>query len=218
MAPTSDRSSDNALELARAGDEASFLLLVDTYGGRLSRLAREIVGSAPGRAETLAREALLGVVQNAPPPGTPSARLWLLRLVVEAARNRWPLEVAVHPEDAAFAHDVPPVPLDGPVLDALQPALAEMPLRHRLPVLLADAEGCGEAEAAWLLSIAPADQRVLLRCGRAALHRAANARFGSVPPPQPGAPLGRLRGDGLSERARNRLLITYRTAFRGSLR
>ncbi|MFC4907636.1 RNA polymerase sigma factor [Actinomadura gamaensis] len=212
MAPTSDRSSDNALELARAGDEASFLLLVDTFGGRLSRLAREIVDSAPGRAETLAREALLGVVRDAPPPGRPSARLWLLRLVIEAARTRWPLEVAVRPEDAAATEDVPPVPLDGPAQDVLRDALSALPLRHRLPVLLSDGEGCTEAEAAWLLDITPEEQRVLLRWGRASLHHALRARYGSVPPP--GGPLGQLRADGISERSRNRLLL----AFRGSIR
>ncbi|MEV4259513.1 hypothetical protein AB0J52_40675, partial [Spirillospora sp. NPDC049652] len=96
MEPASDRPSDDvALEQARAGDEASFLLLVDAHGGRLVRLARAVAGPAPGRAETLAREALLGAVRDVPPPGCPSARLCLLRAVVEAARGRWPLDVAV---------------------------------------------------------------------------------------------------------------------------
>lgn len=204
----SDRpSDDNLLEHARAGDEAAFLSLVDAHGGRLSRLAREIVGSAPGRAETLAREALLGVTRDTPPPGCPSARLWLLRAVIESARTRWPLEVAVQPEDAvADGQAVPGVPLSASALDALRSVLEAMPMRHRLPLLLADAEGCGEDEAAWLLGITPADQRVLLAQGRAGLRRAVpNLEQVAAAPGSAAGP------DGLPDRARSRLL----TAFRG---
>ncbi|MEV5572115.1 hypothetical protein AB0L06_18890 [Spirillospora sp. NPDC052269] len=202
----SDRPSDDVvLEQARAGDEASFLLLVDSYGGRLARLAREIVGPAPGRAETLAREALLTVTRGAPPPGCPSARLWLLRAVIEAARTRWPLEVAVQPEDAAGGgRDVAGVPLGAAAIEALQPALEAMPLRFRLPLLLADAEGCGEDEAAWLLDITPSDQLVLLNAGRVALRQAVPDLQQVAATPNAGGP------DGLSDRGRSRLLVAFR--------
>ncbi|MFC5187444.1 RNA polymerase sigma factor [Actinomadura harenae] len=202
----SDRPSDDVvLERALAGDEASFLQLVDFYGGRLSRLAREVAGPAPGRAETMAREALLGIVRDAPPPDGPSPRLRLLRAVIEAGRTRWPLEVAVHPEDvAANGQAVPGVPLSVPALEALRPALDAMPLRFRLPLLLADAEGCDEDEAAWLLGITPSDQLVLLNLGRAALRRA-------VPElDQVAATPGTPGPDGLSDRGRSRLLVAFR--------
>ncbi|WP_026411112.1 RNA polymerase sigma factor [Actinomadura oligospora] len=207
MELASDRPSDDVvLEQARAGDETSFLQLVDSYGGRLVRLAREIAGPAPGRAETLAREALLGVARDASPAGGPSARLRLLRAVVEAARTRWPLEVAVQPEDAAAGGEaVPGVPLCASALEALQPALAALPMRFRLPLLLADAEGCDEDEAAWLLGITPSDHLVLLHAGRAALRQAVPDLQQIAAMPDGAGP------DGLSDRGRSRLL----TAFRG---
>ncbi|MEV4258318.1 hypothetical protein AB0J52_34625, partial [Spirillospora sp. NPDC049652] len=119
----------------------------------------------------------------------------------------WTLDVAVQPEDAVVNGQapVPGVPLGDAALRAFEPVLAAMPLRHRLPLLLADAEGCTEDEAAWLLGLTRADFLVLLHGGRTALHAA------SPVPRQADVTPGGSAPDGLSDRGRSRLL----TAFRG---
>jgi RNA polymerase sigma-70 factor, ECF subfamily len=64
----------------------------------------------------------------------------------------------------------------------LADALAGLPVRQRIVVTLRDAEGYSGAEVCGILEISPANQRVLLHRGRAALRAVLEERFAKEVP------------------------------------
>jgi len=143
---------------AVAGDRAAFGALVERYAGVARRVARAVLGN-PDDADDAAQDAmLLALVKldqyDARRPFGP----WLLRIVANAAtdRRRRRSVRRVEPLDAGLT-------AGGPRPDAtaerralngrLREALAELPERRRMAVVLFDVEGYSHAEIAAVLGI-----------------------------------------------------------------
>jgi RNA polymerase sigma-70 factor (ECF subfamily) len=72
----------------RAGDEAAFASLVDSYSGALMRLARMYVSSA-AVAEEVVQETWLGVIRGIDRfEGRSSLKTWIFRILVNNAKTR----------------------------------------------------------------------------------------------------------------------------------
>jgi RNA polymerase sigma-70 factor (ECF subfamily) len=76
------------VEALRAGDEAAFASLVDTYSSALMRLARMYVSSA-AVAEEVVQETWLGVIRGIDRfEGRSSLKTWIFRILVNNAKTR----------------------------------------------------------------------------------------------------------------------------------
>lgn len=184
----------------RAGDERAFAALVDAYHSRLTRLAGTFVKSA-AVAEEVAQETWLAVVTGIDRfEGRSTLKTWLFRVLVNRARTRGAREARSLPlsslgaaEDGEPAVDparfdgrgrwtAPPQSWDLDTPEALllgeetraclEAAIAELPERQRLVLLLRDVEGISADEVCNILDVAETNQRVLLHRARSALHRA----------------------------------------------
>lgn len=185
----------------RSGDEAAFRSLVAGLHGRLLRLAlgflprREI-------AEEVVQETWLAVVEGLSSfEGRSSLQTWIFRVLVNRAKTRAVREARVrsfsdlsldegeedpgsHP--ACFHPDgrwaLPPrdwgsqtpesVAIQREALAQFEKAVAELPLRQRLVVLLRDVEGLDSLEVCNMLGIRETHQRVLLHRARTKLRKA----------------------------------------------
>jgi len=151
---------DEAALVARvvAGDRAAFGVLVDRYAAVARRVARAVLGD-PDDADDAAQDALLSALVKLEQydPRRPFGP-WLLRIVANAATDRRrrrkvrrtePLDPGLaasgtRPDTAAERSE-----LSG----RLRRALAELPERRRIAVVLFDAEGYAHAEIADILDI-----------------------------------------------------------------
>ncbi|HMH82177.1 MAG TPA: RNA polymerase sigma factor [Gemmatimonadales bacterium] len=143
---------------AVAGDRAAFGVLVERYAGVARRVARAVLGN-PADADDAAQDAMLSALVKLEQydrrrPFGP----WLLRIVANAATDRRRRRTVRHVE-----------PLDvgltagGPRPDTtaerwalgerLRQALAELPERRRMAVVLFDVEGYSHAEIALILKL-----------------------------------------------------------------
>lgn len=88
-AQTSLSAEDEHLVAAlRAGDETSFMTLVELHGPVMLRIARAYVGS-PAVAEEVVQEAWLGVLESLPRfQGRSSLKTWVLRILKNIASRR----------------------------------------------------------------------------------------------------------------------------------
>lgn len=76
------------MQALRAGDEAAFGRLVDTYHGQLLRLARTFVADR-AVAEEVVQETWLGVIRGIDRfEGRSSLRTWLFRILTNTAKKR----------------------------------------------------------------------------------------------------------------------------------
>ncbi len=143
---------------ARAGDRAAFGELVERYAAPARRIARAILGDADD-ADDAAQDAFLSALVKLGQfdhrrPFAP----WLLRIVANAATDRWRRKTVrrAEPLDArAASHDPSPdiVTARRELDERLRAALAELPERRRVAVVLFDVEGYGHAEIAAILGI-----------------------------------------------------------------
>jgi RNA polymerase sigma-70 factor (ECF subfamily) len=141
-----------------AGDQAAFGSLVERYAPQARRVARAVLRD-PDDADDAAQDAFLSALlklrqyDRSRPFGP-----WLMRIVANAATDRGrrrairrtePLDVALVGGGAR-----PDVAAERSALhDRLRAALAELPPRRRLAVVLFDVEGYSHAEIAQALGI-----------------------------------------------------------------
>ena len=151
---------DEAALVARvvAGDRAAFGTLVERYAAVARRVARAVL-SDPDDADDAAQDALLSALVKLEQydPRRPFGP-WLLRIVANAAtdRRRRPKVRRTEPLDPGLAaHGTrPDTAAERRELSArLRQALAELPERRRIAVVLFDVEGYAHAEIADILGI-----------------------------------------------------------------
>ena len=190
-------ADDVLLERLRTGDEDAFATLLDGWSGGMLRLARSFVSTEESAADVV-QETWLAVIEGIDRfEGRSSLKTWVYRILTNTAKRRGVREYKVVPmssvddsgptvDPSRFRPAGDPFPghwwdfpaawpspeqglLSGEVRAYLTEALAELPERQRVVVVLRDIEGCPYDEVCELLGITPANQRVLLHRARAFL-------------------------------------------------
>jgi RNA polymerase sigma-70 factor (ECF subfamily) len=172
MAATAGSADHDLVELARAGDQDAFELLVLRHGDRLHATLRSF-GLTPTEADDVAQETLLRAWRGlAGFHGRSGFFTWLYRIAFNEAQRRLSRRLL-----AGELHD--DVPDSRPathsavehreLAQALDDALARLAPDLRAPVLLRDVEGRSTEEAAQILDLKPAALKSRLHRGRMAL-------------------------------------------------
>ena len=168
---------DGLLAAYAAGDPRAPRAMADRFTGLAFRLAVRMLGDR-AEAEDVAQEALIRLFRAAPgwQPGTARVTSWLYRVTANLCldRLRWP---RLAPLDAA-----PYVAVGGmgaeerltdqARTDALQRALARLPERQRLAVVLRHLEGLANPEIAAILEVGVEAVESLTARGKRALAEA----------------------------------------------
>jgi len=143
---------------AAAGDRSAFGVLVERYAGVARRVARAVLGN-PEDADDAAQDAMLSALVKLDQydPRRPFGP-WLLRIVANAATDRRRRRTVrrVEPLDAALTAGGPRPDTTAErraLGDRLRQALAELPERRRVAVVLFDVDGYSHAEIAAVLGI-----------------------------------------------------------------
>ena len=143
---------------AAAGDRSAFGVLVERYAGVARRVARAVLGN-PEDADDAAQDAMLSALVKLDQydPRRPFGP-WLLRIVSNAATDRRRRRTVrrVEPLDPGLAAGGPrpDTAAERRALgERLRQALAELPERRRVAVVLFDVEGYSHAEIAAVLGI-----------------------------------------------------------------
>jgi RNA polymerase sigma-70 factor, ECF subfamily len=196
----------------RAGDEEAFCWLVDTYSGRLHRLARSFVHTAAA-AEEVVQETWLAVIRGIDGfEGRSSVATWVYRILTNQARRRGardhrsiPLSALAGEDEPVVAIDnffpaghemaghwastpirwqnLPPEQLDASeTIDVVRRAIEDLAPLPRQVIVLRDVEGRTAAEVADLLEITDANQRVLLHRARTRVRHAVEAHLTTTEP------------------------------------
>ena len=187
------------LRRLRAGDEQSFVALVERYNGSMLRLATSFVPSR-AVAEEVVQDTWLAVLRGLSAfQGRSSLRTWMFTILVNRARTTGTREQRTIPfadtgpvvDAARFGLDgawsAPPEHwieeaedrIEAEKLAGLLRALVDgLPGRQREVVLLRDVEGMTSAEVCQVLAISEANQRVLLHRGRGKLRQALESELG----------------------------------------
>src|SRR6266702_4522642 len=151
--------TDSALVArALAGDRAAFGVLVERYAASVRRVARAVLGD-PDDADDAAQDGMLAALVKLPQydPSRPFGP-WLMRVVANAATDRRRRRRVRQTEqlDAGVVGGgvTPDVETDRRALGRrLREALAQLPERRRLAVVLFDVEGYSHAEIGRILGI-----------------------------------------------------------------
>jgi RNA polymerase sigma-70 factor, ECF subfamily len=169
----------------RLRDENAYLELVRRHTPLMLRVARSILGSAEA-AEDVVQDTWVAVVRSVDGfEGRSTFKTWLMRILVNTARSRrgreartvcWSTQPADAPVwDAVLARRSAEAagPLDHAIAveawEVIRTALAGLPDRQRVVVVLRDVEGSTSEEVRALLGLSVGNQRVLLHRGRARL-------------------------------------------------
>ncbi len=186
--PASENLSDERALVARlrAGDGASYELLIRAYGGRMLAVARRLLRNEED-ARDCVQEAFLQAFRNLEKfEGRASLGSWLHRIVVNAAlmklrsRARRPEESIedLLPQFDADGHRLAPEPeltVSTEVFESAQTQAAVRRSIDRLPddyrnvLLIRDIEGYDTQETADLLGLTPGAVKTRLHRARAAL-------------------------------------------------
>lgn len=187
------------IDALRSGDAAAYARLVDAHSAELLRMARRYVGDHAA-AEDVVQETWLALLQGVSTfESRSSLRTWLFAVTGNIAKRRRARNLrevstddrgngpVVDPgrftaDGHSWAHPPAPFP-EGPEGSALaaelravaQQALEVLPVRQRAVVTLRDVLGFSSDEVCEMMLITPANQRVLLHRGRAALRSALEA-------------------------------------------
>jgi RNA polymerase sigma-70 factor (ECF subfamily) len=112
--PATRVASDEDLrivELLRAGDETTFMMLVDRYQPSMLRIARMYVSSR-AVAEEVVQDAWLGVLRGLDRfEGRSSLRTWILRILVNTAKTRGRREARSVPFSSVWTPDADAEPV-----------------------------------------------------------------------------------------------------------
>jgi len=144
---------------AAAGDSEAFGQLVDRYAPQVRRVTRAVLPE-PADADDAAQEAFLACWRylGRYDPSRPFGP-WLIRIAVNAARDvrrrqrSRPTE-ALAPDLALAQAGPDAIAARSELRDSLNRALATLPERQRLAVVMFDAEGYSHREIAGLLGVA----------------------------------------------------------------
>ena len=163
--------------LAQAGDREAFGVLVSRYAAQARRVARAVLGNAAD-ADDAAQDGFLAALKNLGryDPQRPFGP-WLLRIVANAATDRL-RRGRVRAAEALPASLAAPQP--GPdretdsraFQEALRAALATLPERQRMAIVLFDVEGYSHAEIAEMLRVPQGTVRSYVFHARRALRTA----------------------------------------------
>ncbi|PYP32838.1 MAG: hypothetical protein DMD47_03050 [Gemmatimonadetes bacterium] len=159
-APRIEHGDEAALVArARAGDRAAFGVLVERFAAPARRVARAVLDD-PDDADDAAQDALLAalVKLHQYDPRRPFGP-WLMRIVSNAATDRRRRRSVRRAEpldaNATAGGPRPDVQTERRALgERLREALAELPERRRVAVVLFDVEGYSHAEIAEILGVA----------------------------------------------------------------
>lgn len=189
----------------RAGDEAAFTVLVESYHPAMVRLAMAYVPSRQV-AEEVAQEAWLGVLNGLDRfEGRSSLKTWIFRILTNIAKTRGVRESRSMPFSSVFedvgedeptvdpdrfaAHgewvlaplgwgDSPEQKLESAECQALIGAcIEELPVNQREVIRMRDVLGFSSEEVCNALEISETNQRVLLHRARARVRRALEEYF-----------------------------------------
>jgi RNA polymerase sigma-70 factor (ECF subfamily) len=199
--PSPSADDEQLVELARAGDEDAFAILVRRHSAALLRLARRFVAS-DAVAEDVVQETWLGVLRGLERfEGRSSFRTWLVRILVNRAKTRGVREhrsvpfaslgggsedddgPAVDPSrftrEGAWAspprrwEDDPEAALRSKEARRIvQEAVDDLPERQRIVITMRDLEGLDSEEVRKVLDLSATNQRVLLHRARARVRAA----------------------------------------------
>ncbi len=143
---------------AQAGDREAYGALVMRYAAQARRVARAILGN-PEDADDAAQDGFLAALRHIGryDPDRPFGP-WLVRIVANAAADRRRRRKVRRTEElspvAATAAPGPSEVTDRRALRAaLETALADLPERQRIAVVLFDVEGYSHAEIAGMLGV-----------------------------------------------------------------
>lgn len=156
------------------GDERAYSVLVDRHLGRIFGLARRVLGNEHD-AEDVAQEAFLKVWRHADAwePGRARFETWLYRVALnlcyDRLRRRREVTVEEFPDTADDAPSVIEVHAGRDIAREVEAALARLPERQRMAVLLCHYQELSNAEAADLLDISVDALESLLARARRAL-------------------------------------------------
>ncbi|MEJ3652663.1 sigma-70 family RNA polymerase sigma factor [Actinomycetes bacterium KLBMP 9759] len=190
----------------RAGEEAVFALLLDAWSGGMLRLARAFVSTPDSAAEVVQDAWLGVIEGVDRFEGRSSLKTWVYRILVNTAKRRRDRESrsipwsSLMPDEEGPALDPArfqgagepspghwrelPAPWPSPEQSTLAAesmaqiaeAVARLPERQRVVIVLRDVEGHTADEVCSILGISAANQRVLLHRARVFV-RDALARF-----------------------------------------
>ena len=174
---TTDVDDAGLARLAQKGDSEAFGHLVERYALSARRVARAVLHD-DDEADDAVQDGVLAAWRaiDRYDPSRPF-RPWLMRIVVNAAldlrRRDRVRRTEMIPESVESRTAGPDRVTDAVVLGArLREALAELPERQRVAVVLFDAEGYSHAEIAALLKVPEGTVRSYVFHGRRALRRA----------------------------------------------
>ncbi|SDH10608.1 RNA polymerase sigma factor [Nonomuraea jiangxiensis] len=196
---------DVVVTALRAGDEAMFATLLDTWSGGMLRVARSYV-STDHSAEEVVQDTWLAVIGGIDGfEGRSSVKTWVYRILVNTAKKRGVRESRTLPWSAFEQDGVPvtefgtgdgwkeaaavwPSPegeaLASEVRRLIAEALGRLPPRQRIVITLRDVEGCTSDEVCEILEISAANQRVLLHRARTTVRGRLAGYFESVKQPE----------------------------------
>ncbi|WP_206018286.1 RNA polymerase sigma factor [Roseovarius nitratireducens] len=180
---SSDLSDEDLLDAFARGDRAAARVLTLRLTPRVLAHAGRLLGSR-AEAEEVAQEAMLRLWRQAPDWRAGEARVttWLYRvaanLCIDRQRRARGGTVALDavPEPPDPAPDAPARMQDRARAEALQAALAQLPVRQRQAVVLRHIEGCANLEIAEIMDTTIEAVESLTTRGRRALTRALAAR------------------------------------------
>lgn len=163
---------------ARAGDRAAFDALVVRHARSVGRLARRLVGNAED-AEDVVQETFVRVFQHLHSfRGQASFRTWSMHIALNLAQDRLrsrrktpsprDLAAGIAPQDAV-APDHAASGRDDRA--ALERAVAELPPRQRLTLLMKVVDGLTHVDIAKVLGTTESAARVYLAMARSTLRR-----------------------------------------------
>ncbi|MEV4470830.1 MULTISPECIES: RNA polymerase sigma factor [Nonomuraea] len=193
----------------RAGDEAMFAVLLDTWSRGMLRVARSYV-STDHSAEEVVQDTWLAIIDGIDGfEQRSSVKTWVYRILVNTAKKRGVRESRTLPWSTFGADGEPyepgafgPGPLPGgwgdpgwwptpegealaaEVRTLIAEALARLPPRQRVVITLRDVEGCTSDEVCEILEISAANQRVLLHRARTAVRGWLADYYDSVKQPE----------------------------------
>jgi len=190
------------VEALRAGDEATFAMLVAQYGASMLRVAQMYVRTR-AVAEEVVQDAWLGVLRGIGSfEGRSSLKTWIFRILTNTAKTRGEREGRTVPFSALEGHDdepaveperfqaegrwaghwaAPPSPwtdipenrlLSTETREVVARAIAALPAAQATVITMRDVEGFESEEVCNVLSISETNQRVLLHRARSKVRRA----------------------------------------------